>query len=79
MTDLISRQQLAQMVPCSLAVIDEARRTGKLAFIQLVPGGKVLFTQAQIDAWFARCTHPARPINSAPMTYRKPRAGKGVR
>lgn len=77
--DLITRQELAQTMGCSLAVIDEARRTGKLAFVQLCPGGKVFFKPEHIDAWLARCTHPARPISTIPTTYRKPRAGRAVR
>lgn len=61
MTDLITRQELAEQIPCALSVIDEARAGGKLAYIQLRPGGKVFFRQEHIDAWLARCTHPARP------------------
>lgn len=73
MTDLITRQQLAEQIPCALSVIDEARAAGRLAYIQLRPGGKVFFRQEHIDAWIARCTHPARPVNAAAATYRKPR------
>ena len=72
MTNLITRQELAEQIPCALSVIDEARASGKLAYIQLHPGGKVFFRQEHIDAGLARCTHPARPINTA-ATYRKPR------
>ena len=54
MTDLITRQQLAEQIPCALSVIDEARAAGRLAYIQLRPGGKVFFRQEHIDAWLAR-------------------------
>lgn len=73
MADLITRQELAAQIPCALSVIDEARASGKLAFIQLRPGGKVFFKPEHIDAWLARCTHPARPVNAVATTYRKPR------
>ena len=65
MNDLITRQQLAEQIPCALSVID--------AYIQLRPGGKVFFRQEHIDAWLARCTHPAKPLNAVATTYRKPR------
>ncbi|MFR0798317.1 MAG: hypothetical protein ACLSHJ_05940 [Oscillospiraceae bacterium] len=54
MNDLITRQQLAEQIPCALSVIDEARASGRLAYIQLRPGGKVFFRQEHIDAWLAR-------------------------
>ena len=71
MNDLITRQQLAEQIPCALSVIDEARASGRLAYIQLRPGGKVFFRQEHIDAWLARCTHPAKPLNAVATTYRK--------
>lgn len=70
MNGLITRQQLAEQIPCALSVIDEARASGRLAYIQLRPGGKVFFRQEHIDAWLARCTHPARPLNA--VTYIHP-------
>lgn len=73
MSNLITRQQLAKQIPCALSVIDDARASGQLAFIQLKPGGKVLFKPEHIEAWLARCTHPARPRNAVAATYRKPR------
>lgn len=74
MSNLITRQQLAEQIPCALSVIDEARATGKLAYIQLRPGGKVFFKPEHVEAWLARCTHPARPVNAVATTYRKPRS-----
>ena len=73
MSNLITRQQLAEQIPCALSVIDEARASGKLAYIQLCPGGKVFFKPEHVEAWLARCTHPAKPVNAV-ATYRKPRA-----
>ena len=29
--------------------------------------------KGHIDAWLARCTHPAKPLNAVATTYRKPR------
>ena len=40
MTDLITRQELAEQIPCALSVIDEARASGRLAYIQLRPGAR---------------------------------------
>lgn len=37
MTDLITRQQLAEQIPCALSVIDEARASGRLAYLEGMP------------------------------------------
>jgi len=60
-------------VPGALSASGGARAAGRLAYIQLRPGGKVFFRQEHIDAWLARCTHPAKPLNAVATTYRKPR------
>lgn len=73
MSALISRKELAESIPCDLSVIDKARASGELAYIQFKPGGRVFFKKEHIDAWLARCTHPAKPVNSVAITYRKPR------
>lgn len=75
MADLLTRREAAQRLGISLVTLDELRGMGRIAFIQRCPGGKVFFTEASLQEYLARCTHPARPVTPITSTYRKRRAG----
>ena len=51
---LYTRQEAAKMLGVGLTTLDKLRNTGRLGYYQAVPGGKVQFTQAQLDAYLER-------------------------
>lgn len=75
MGNLLTRKEAAARLGISLVTLDEERHGGHIAFIQRKPGGKVWITEAAIDEYLARATHPARPNIrlAAGQTYRKRR------
>lgn len=76
MSNLLTRKEAASRLGISLVTLDEARKCGRIAYIQRVPGGKCFFTETAIAEYIARCTHPVR-VNPQynGMTYRKRRVG----
>lgn len=77
MSNLLSRKEAAERLGISVVTLDEARKFGRIAFIQRVPGGRCFFTEEAIKEYISRCTHPARPITKAVgSTYRRIRAGR---
>lgn len=76
MKNLLTRKEAAARLGISLVTLDEARKFGRIAFIQRVPGGKCFFTEEAIAEYIARCTHHAKPISKAcGRTYRQRRTG----
>lgn len=76
MPNLLSRKEAAARLGISVVTLDEARKFGRIAFIQRVPGGRCFFTEEAIAEYISRCTHPARPIVKAVgATYRQRRTG----
>lgn len=73
MKELLTRKEAAERLGLSVATLDEERRGGFLAYIQRKPGGKVWITEAAIEEYLARATHPARPQREVQWTYRKRR------
>lgn len=51
---LYTRKEAAQMLGVGLTTLDKLRNTGRLGYYQAVPGGKVQFTQQQLDAFLSR-------------------------
>ena len=51
---LYSRKEAAQMLGVGLTTLDKLRNTGRLGYYQAVPGGKVQFTQQQLDTFLSR-------------------------
>ena len=75
MGNLLTRREAAARLGVSLVTLDEERRGGHIAFVQRKPGGKVWITEAAIEEYLARATHPARPVQLLNRpTYRKVRA-----
>lgn len=58
---LLSRKDAAAKLGVSLVTLDAERNSGRLAYIQRKPGGKVWVTEEAIAEYLARATHPARP------------------
>lgn len=75
MSGLLTRQEAAARLGISLVTLDNERASGRLAYIQRAPGCKVYLRESDIDAWLARCTHQAIPVQVLNRsTYRKRRA-----
>ena len=68
---LITRREAAQILGISIATLDAARSNGQIAYVQYVPNGCVFFTVSGLQEYVAKCTHRAKPDESARMTYRK--------
>ena len=73
MQNLITRKQAAERLGISTKTLDQARINGLIAYVQFVDNGCVYFTEAALDEYIAKCTHRARPVDSARPTYRKRR------
>lgn len=75
MSTLLTRKEAAARLGISLVTLDNERLAGRLAYIQRAPGCKVYLRESDIDAWLARCTHQAIPVQVLNRpTYRKRRA-----
>lgn len=74
---LITRQEAAQLLRMSVCTLDNARKEGRIEYIQHVPRGCVYFTVDSLNDFLKRGTHmntPAQPSRSPiGMTFRKPR------
>ena len=73
MAKLLTRKEAADRLGVSVVTLDAERSAGRLAYIQSKPGGKVWITEAAIEEYLARATHPARPERLVVQTYRKRR------
>ena len=73
MSKLLTRKQAAAQLGINVATLDAERSAGRLAYVQSKPGGKVWITEAAIEEYLARATHPARPERMVVQTYRKRR------
>lgn len=73
MSKLLTRKQAAEILGISLNTLDAERASGRLAYIQKKPGGKVWITEAAIEEYLAKGTHQARPERAVQGTLRKQR------
>jgi predicted site-specific integrase-resolvase len=72
---LYTRNEAAAQLGISLVTLDIERKTGRLAYLQRKPGGKVWIPEAAIAEYFERALHPAKaPSVMVGYTYRKRRA-----
>ena len=72
---LLTRKEAAAHLGISVDLLDQERRTGRLAYIQRKPGSKVWITEEAIAEYLARITHPARPERQMTgWTYQRRRA-----
>lgn len=78
MSELLTRAEAAERLHISTDTLDRLRRSGKIAYVQHVKGGKVWFTDDALREYLARTTHAAQPVTPPKGTFRKVRtAGKG--
>lgn len=73
MSKLLTRKQAAEMLGISLNTLDAERTSGRLAYIQRKPGGKVWIREEALEEYLARGTHQARPERAIQGTLRKQR------
>lgn len=73
MSKLLTRKQAAEILGISVNTLDAERMSGRLAYIQKKPGGKVWITEEALEEYLAKGTHQARPERKAQGTYRKQR------
>lgn len=73
MDTLLTRKEAAARLGITVDTLDAERRGGFLTYIQRKPGGKVWITEAAIEEYLAKATHPARPERMVVHTYRKRR------
>lgn len=78
MESLYTKQQAADKLGMSTDTLDRERARGAIAYIQRRPGCKVFFSDAAIQEYLARHTHPATPPAETRVTYRHRRARKEV-
>ena len=57
---LYSRMEAAEMLGIGLTTLDKLRKSGKIGYYQAVPGGKVQFTDAQLEAYLERAERRPR-------------------
>lgn len=72
---LYDRKEAAGVLGVSVAALDEARRSGRLAFVQHKNGGKIWVPESAIKEYLESGLHPALPKTRiiARQTYRKRR------
>ncbi len=74
MSNLLTRKEAAARLGISLVTLDEECRAKRMTYIQRAPNCKVLFRESDLDAWLARCTHQALPVQVLDRpTYRRKR------
>ena len=73
MVNIYSRKEAAKYLGISLSTLDEAKNSGKIEYIQYVPNGCVFYTETALQAYIARSTHRAIPVNEIRSTYRNRR------
>lgn len=59
---LYSRVEAAEMSGIGLTTLDKLRKSGKIGYYQAVPGGKVQFTDTQLEAYLERAERWPRRI-----------------
>lgn len=69
---LLTRKEAAEALGISLQLLDDARSTRQITYVQRRPGCKVMFREEDLEAYVARCTQPARPLHVV-QTYRNRR------
>jgi len=75
MSKLLTRKEAAARLGVSLVTLDEECKAKRLTYIQRAAGCKVFFRESDLDAWLARCTHQALPVQVLERpTYRRKRA-----
>ena len=57
---LYSRMEAAEMLGIGLTTLDKLRKRGKIGYYQAVAGGKVQFTDAQLEAYLERAERRPR-------------------
>ena len=57
---LYSRMEAAEMLGIGLTTLDKLRKSGKIGSYQAVPGGKVQFTDAQLESYLERAERRPR-------------------
>ena len=73
MGNLLTRKEAAAFLGVSLTTLDAERTSGRLAYIQRKPGGKVWITKAALEEYLAKGTHQAKPERTMQGTYRRQR------
>ena len=61
MTTLLTRKEAAARLGITVVTLDIERSSGRLAYIQRKPNGKVWVSEAALAEYLAKATHPARP------------------
>lgn len=74
MSKLYTRKQAAELLGISVNTLDAERMSGRLAYIQRKPNGKVWISEAALEEYLARGTHQAKPERAIQGTLRKQRA-----
>lgn len=72
-TQLLTTKEACQYLRVSRDVLDEARQSGAISYIQHRKNGAVYFKPEFLDEFLARNTHRAAPLNLNRETYRKKR------
>ena len=68
---LLTRKEAAARLGISVDLLDQERRTGRLAYIQRKLGSKVWITEEAIAEYLARITHQARPEIRPTWSFRR--------
>lgn len=71
MEKLFSRKEAASALGISVATLDIARADGLISYVQYVENGCVFFTEVGLQEYIARCTHRAKPRDSAIANRKK--------
>lgn len=68
---LLTRKEAAARLGITVMTLDAERKSGRLAYIQRKPGGKVWITEEALAEYLARATHPARSTAKIDRVLRK--------
>ena len=58
---LLTRKETAKILGVSLPVLDGAKNSGLISYVQYTENGRVYFTESAIEEYIVRSTHRAKP------------------
>ncbi len=71
MKKLFGRKEAASLLGVSVDVLDAARKSGLISYVQYVENGSIYFTEVALEEFLARSTYRAKPIHQNTTFGRK--------
>lgn len=78
MKNYMTKKEAAEYLGVGVSVLDQAKNTGMIAYVQYTENGRVYFTEEALKEFIERSTHPAKTPEQVRHlthnTYRKVRS-----